>query len=359
LVVGGGPAGSTAARLLAAHGMDTLLVERDFSFVKPCGGGIPSTVFPEVGIPEKPVRKHVHALRVVSPKGDTLNVKLDGGSIAIVERGDFDHVLRTEAERSGARLLEAEFSRFNDVGRTVTAQLALNQPPHLMTVQADYVIAADGVNSRVKTALNIRPSPSVLTVSEKIKDEESDACEFWFGSSHAPRCYSWVFPQKEGVSAGTGAFGHAEIKSLWQRFLVRRGLKSGGLLRGYRIPLWQGDLYHSGRILFVGDAAGQVMPFTCEGIYYAMKSGEFAAMAVLAGKAEDYKRLWEKRFQKRFSLMKKLWAYFLKGDRRAEKIVQVHKRPEVREMSLALWLRKDLSKESLLPYINIFRRFLN
>ncbi len=359
LVVGGGPAGSAAARFLAAHGMDTLLAERDVCFVKPCGGGIPSTVFPEVGIPETTVRKHIHALRVVSPGGDTLDVQLDGGSIAIVERGDFDRVMRTEAERSGARLLEAEFRHFEDVGRTVTAQLTLGQPPHLMTVQADYVIAADGVNSRVRSALNIKPSPSVLTVSEKMKDEESDACEFWFGSSHAPRCYSWVFPQKEGVSAGTGAFGHAEIKGLWQRFLVRRGLKSEGPLRGYRIPLWQGDFYHSGRILFVGDAAGQVMPFTCEGIYYAMKSGEYAAKAVLAGKTGDYKRLWEQRFQKRFSLMKKLWAYFLKSDRRAEKIVQVHKRPEVRDISLALWLRKDLSKESLLSYVNVFRRFLS
>jgi len=339
--------------------MDTLLVERDFSFVKPCGGGIPSTVFPELGIPEEQARKHVYELKIVSPKGDNLNVKLDGGSIAIVERGDFDHVLRMEAARSGAHLLEAEFRCLENSGKTVTAQLALNQPPHVMTVRADYVIAADGVNSRVRTALNIKPAPSVLTVSEKIKDVESDACEFWFGSSHAPRSYSWVFPQKEGVSAGTGAFGHAGIKSLWQNFLVRRGLKAGGPLRGYRIPLWQGDLYHSGRVLFAGDAAGQVMPFTCEGIYYAMKSGEFAAMAVLAGKAGDYKKLWDKRFRRRFSLMKNLWAYFLKGDHQAEQIVQAHKRPEVRDMSLALWLRKDLSKGSLLSYANIFRRFLN
>jgi geranylgeranyl reductase len=360
LVVGGGPAGSTAARFLAAHGIDTLLAERDFSFIKPCGGGIPSTVFSEVGIPEKPVRKHVHSLRVVSPRGETLDVALDGGSIAIVERGDFDHVLRIEAERAGARLLEAEFKRFENVGRTVTAQLALRRPPYGVTVHADYVIAADGVNSRVRTALkpDIKSFPSILTVSEKIKGGESDACEFWFGSSHAPRCYSWVFPQKEGVSAGTGAFRHAGIKSLWQAFLSRRGLKSEGSLRGYRIPLWQGDLYHLGKILFVGDAAGQVMPFTCEGIYYAMKSGELAAMAVLAGRIGDYKKLWEKRFQKRFSLMKKLWTYFLKGDDRAERIVQLHKRPEVREMSMALWLRKDLSRGSLLSYVNIFRRFL-
>jgi geranylgeranyl reductase len=358
LVVGGGPAGSAAARFLAAHGMDTLLVERNLSFIKPCGGGIPSTVFSEVGIPETTVKRHIHALRVVSPGGNTLDVQLDGGSIAIVERGVFDHVLRTDAQRSGARLLEAEFKCFENRGRTVTAQLVLNQPPHLMTVQADYMIAADGVNSRVRSAMDIKPSPSVFTVSEKMGGEESDACEFWFGSSHAPRCYSWVFPQERGVSVGTGAFGHAEIKSLWQRFLVRRGLRSGGPVRGYRIPVWQGDLYHSGRVLFAGDAAGQVMPFTCEGIYYAMKSGEFAAMAVLAGKAGDYRKLWEKRFQKRFALMKKLWAYFLKDDRRAEKIVQVHKRPEIREMSLALWLRKDLSRGSLLSYINIFRGFL-
>ncbi len=357
--MGGGPAGSTAARFLAAHGMDTLLVERDFRFVKACGGGIPSTVFREAGIPETPVKKHVRTLRVVSPKGDTLNVKLDGGSIAIIERGDFDRVLRAEAERSGARLLEAEFRHFEDRGRTVTAQLAVDGPSHPMTVRADYVIAADGVNSRVRADLGIRPSPAVFTLSEKIKGEESDACEFWFGSSHAPRCYSWVFPQREGISAGTGAVGEASIRNLWQRFLARRGLKSEGPPKGYRIPLWQGDLYHSGRILFVGDAAGQVMPFTCEGIYYAIKSGELAATAVLAGKAGDYKKLWEKRFQRRFALMKRLWAYFLKSDSRAEKIVRIHKRPEVLELSQALWLRKDLSKGSFLSYVDIFRGFLD
>jgi geranylgeranyl reductase len=359
LVVGGGPAGSVAAKFLAAHGIDTLLVERDFSFVKPCGGGIPSTVFPELGIPEAQVKKHVHSLKVVSPQGDNLQVRLDGGSIAIVERGEFDHALRMEAEKAGAHLLEAEFRSIENSGRTVTAHLALKQPPRDMTVQADYVIAADGVNSRVRSALKIRSSPSVFTVSGKTKSLDADACEFWFGSSHAPRTYSWVFPQKEGVSAGTGAFGHAGIRSLWQNFLTRRGMNAEIPLRGYRIPLWQGDLYHSGRILFAGDAAGQVMPFTCEGIYYAMKSGEFAAMAVLAGKTGDYRKLWHKRFGRRFSLMKSLWTYFLRGDRQAEQIVQVHKRPEVRDLSLALWLRKDLSKGSLLSYVSIFRRFLN
>jgi len=358
LIIGGGPAGATAARVLARSGIDSILVERDFFSVKPCGGGIPSTAFRELDIPEYSIKKHVDAISVVSPKGDKVDIKLSEGSIAIVERGDFDRALRTEAEKSGARLLEARFTQFEDIGRTVVARLTCPQVPRSIAIEADYVVAADGVNSRVRTALNIKPLSSFFTLSEKMRGEDTDACEFWLGSSHAPRSYSWVFPQKDGVSAGTAAFGRTGIEVCWDRFLKRRGLRTNGSRRGFRIPLWQGDIYNLGKILFVGDAAGQVMPFTCEGIYYSMKSGEMAALAIMDGKAGNYKRLWEKSFYKRFSLMKRLWAYFLKADSRAEKIVQVHKRPEIQKASMTLWLRKDLRKGSLLSYTNIFRRFL-
>lgn len=375
LIVGGGPAGSTAARLLSGNGLDTLLVERNFSFVKPCGGGIPSTAFQELGIPADSAGKHVDALKVVSPKGEALDIKLSGGSIAIVKRGNFDRALRKEAVNAGARLLEAEFAGFVEIGKTITARLALRNSDralddtgtglreekasqNLVSVKADYVIAADGANSKVRSALRIKAPPSILTASQKMKDEHADACEFWFGSSHAPRGYSWVFPQEDGISAGTGGFGPSRVGTFWQKFLARRGLKTDCSPRGYKIPLWQGDLYNSGRVLFVGDAAGQVMPFTCEGIYYSMKSGEMAAMALLGGKAGEYKRMWESRFLRRFTLMKRLWTYFLRSDYRAEKIVQVHKRPEVQRASMALWLKKDLRKGSLLSYVHIFRRFL-
>lgn len=377
LVVGGGPAGSTAARFLARNGIDTLILDRNLSFIKPCGGGVPSFLFSEMDIPECSVRKSVDMIKVVSPGGDILDIKLEGASIAIVERGSFDRALRVEAERCGARLLEAEFSHFADVGKNTTAEVIVRSPElshdtvetgvfssaklHSQTikVKADYVIAADGVNSRVRAALNIKPFPSFLTLTEKIRDERTDVCEFWFGASHAPRCYSWVFPQREGVSAGTGCFSHNGIRDLWQKFVIRRGLKTNGAVRGYKIPLWQGDLYNSGRILFVGDAAGQVMPLTFEGIYYCMKSGEMAAMAIVGGKIGEYKKLWEKNFGRRFSLMRKLWAYFMKGDHRVEKIVDLHRRPDIRDASMGLWLRKDLRKGSFLSYVKLFGRFLS
>lgn len=365
LVIGAGPAGSTAARFLAKAGIETLLVERNLSFIKPCGGGVPSTVFDDFGIPENTVKRYVDTIRIVSPGGNNVNIRLEGGSIAIVERGDFDSALRHEAYKCGANILSAEFRRFAEIDKTIVAELISDGQN--ISVSADYVIAADGVNSRVRAAMNIRPVASFITVSEKIKGTATDFCEFWFGSSHAPRLYSWVFPQKDGVSAGTGSIDGRGIKILWQRFVERRGLKtgmdyssekSGTSLRGYKIPLWQGDLYNKGRILFAGDAAGQVLPLTYEGIYYAMKSGELAATAIINGNPKTYKKLWEIKFQRRFSIMKRLWKYFLKNDRNAERFVQLHERPEIQEASMRLWLRKDLRKESIISYMSGFSKFL-
>lgn len=357
MVVGGGPAGATAARTLAREGLDALFIDKNLSFVKPCGGGIPSAAFEELDIPHRLACKYVDTVKIVSPNNEALDIKLNGGTIAIAERGVFDSELRRLAEEAGAKMLQAEFRRFTDIGKTLTAEIIIDGKG--VNVTADYVVAADGVNSRVRIADGLSPVASLLTVSEKIKGETADSCEFWFGSSHAPRFYSWVFPQKDCISVGTGALDPREIRVLWQRFLEKRGLENGHkAIRGYKIPLWHGDLYNRGRIFYAGDAAGQVMPLSFEGIYYAMKSGEFAARAIISGKADEYKKLWKHRFYKRFLLMKQLWEYFLKNDTRAEKLVQLHKRPEVQDSSMRLWLKKDLNQGSLLSYINLLRKFL-
>jgi geranylgeranyl reductase len=313
-------------------------------------------------LPTLPDTQYIETIKIVSPGGDSVLIRLKGASIAIVRRGDFDTALRREAEKSGARLLEAEFKRFADVGKTVAAEVSLDGST--IQVKADYVIAADGVNSRVRAALHMKPVYACLSLTGKIQQEESDCCEFWFSSSHAPRFYSWVFPQQGGISVGTGSLNFREIKTLWQRFVERRAWKTseaqavgkGIALRGYRVPLWQGDLFARDNILFVGDAAGQVLPLTYEGIYYAMKSGELAATAIAEGKIGNYKRLWEQNFRRRFSLMRRLWEKFLSDDDQAERLVQFCKIPEVQKASMRLWLKKDPGRESLRTYIHILRR---
>ncbi len=355
LVVGGGPAGATSAKFLAESGVDVILLERNLSFVKPCGGGVPLSAFEEFGIPKAVIKKEVKIIRMVSPMGERLDIELKDGILAIVERGEFDRALRNEAVENGTKVIEGEFIRI--LGYK-PYRVEANIGEAKAEIVSEYIIAADGVNSKVRTALGIK-SPSFFTVSERIEGVKTDFCEFWFGSSHAPNFYSWVFPTADGVSAGTSSFKPVKVGILFERFMERRGITSEGQKRIYRIPIWKGNLYNKGKIIFAGDSAGQVLPLAYEGIYYAMKAGEFAAGAIIEEKVDNYKKMWKARFQKRFTLMDKLRNYFLKDDDSAERLVALHKRPEVQETSMKLWLRKDSSREGLKDYIRLFGKFLS
>jgi len=355
LVIGGGPAGATAGKFLAEQGIDVILIERNLSYVKPCGGGLSISAFDELGISKAAIRKEVKTIRLVSPLGERVDIALKDSSLAIIERGEFDRTLRSVAESKGVKIMEGEFA---GILCDKYARVQVNRGEEKYEIVSEYVIAADGVNSRVRTVLGIRPSRSFFTASEHIKGIETECCEFWFGASFAPYSYAWAFPSSEGIAIGTGCFETGKINALFERFRKRKCIVSEGKKRIYRVPVWEGDLYNRGKILFAGDSAGQVLPLTYEGIYYAMRAGELAALAIIDEKVNNYKKLWKDRFQKRFVLMDRLRKYFLKDDASAEKLVAYHRRPEIQEASLRLWLRKDSGRESILNYFRLFGKSL-
>lgn len=357
LVVGGGPAGATAARFLAKSNIDVILLERNLSFVKPCGGGIPLTAFEEFKIPKTIIKKEVKRIKLVSPLDKEVIIELKNGTLTIVERGEFDTVLRHLAKERGAYILEGECVQLVSDKKMNRTEVDIGKKK--VEIVSEYIVAADGVNSRLRTLLGIKPCHAIFTVNERINEPLSEFCEFWFGSDHAPGYYSWVFPTDSGVSLGTGTIQQGYINTLLKRFKKRRGIIVDGQKRVYRMPLWKGDIYNKGRVLFVGDSAGQVLPFTYEGIYYAMKAGELAAEAIIEKKVEKYKRMWKNKFNKRFILMDKLKNYFLKDDTSAEKMVALHGRQEIQDASMRLWLKKDSSYLSLKEYIKLFRKFLS
>jgi geranylgeranyl reductase len=112
-----------------------------------------------------------------------------------------------------------------------------------------------------------------------------------------------------------------------------------------------------GNILFLGDAAGMVMPVTYEGIYYAMKSGQFAAMALIEKKPENYQKLWESRFKNRFSIMNRLKDHFFKSDESIEKWIGTHRSITVQELAMRLWLQKESGSRHLFSYLKAFGSF--
>lgn len=369
LVVGGGPAGSTAARFLSKNSVDTILVERDLSYVKPCGGGIPSSALKELNIPEDVVKNKITKVLIVSPKGQTIDVKLEGGYLAITERGDFDNKLRSLAEAEGARLVEAEFLRFESIDRQIISVLKKKATKEEIRIKSDYVIASDGITFKTGSVLNINRNNSLSTISTHLKFIEpiTDRVEFWFGSEHASNFYSWIFPSNGYMSVGTGCKNPRELTLLLDRFINRRfntslrNLReenSISRLRAFKIPQWNKTLFNKENILFVGDSAATVMPVTYEGIYYAMKSGEFGATAIVQRKPSLYKKLWNDRFRSRFLFMSKIRDYLFKDDENIEKFVSVHKHAEAQELAIRLWLKKETGTIALKSYIHIFKKIL-
>ena len=177
LVIGGGPAGATAARFLARSGAETILVERDLSYVKPCGGGIPSSALKEMDIPEGDVTKRIITkMRIVSPKGEDITVKMKGGHLCITERGEFDSYLRKAAKDKGASILEAEFIRFDKTGRNITSIVRKKSDGEEIRIKSDYVVASDGITSRTVSAVSPLKCGSLYTISAHIKPDDYDAC---------------------------------------------------------------------------------------------------------------------------------------------------------------------------------------
>lgn len=374
LIIGGGPAGSTAARFLADSGIDTVLLERDLSYVKPCGGGIPSTCLQEMNISEEEVvKKKIKKMIMVSPKGERVYVDLTEGYLCIIERGIFDAKLRAIAQKKGASIIEAEFLRFEKTGKEIISSIKNRATGEEIKIKSDYAIAADGITFKAGSSIKHDKPDCLYTISAHIKpipfiqEGGGDACEFWCGSLHAPSFYSWIFPSAGYASIGTGGPNVRELQSLLEKFIMRRfnihlkDFKSQNFLtktRAFKIPQWHGTVFNIKNILFAGDAASTVMPISYEGVYYAMKSGEFAARAITEGRPAIYKKLWNSRFRNRFLLMSKIRNHLFKDDEHIEKFVSLHKHPEAQEIAMRLWLRKETGKSALLSYLGFFKHLL-
>ncbi len=365
LIVGGGPAGATAGRFLAANGVDCIILERFPGQTKPCGGGIPCGAFEELDLPENLIKNKVSSLRVSPPKSGPFEIAFRSGYIGIVERREFDSTLRDMAQAQGAVVMDGEFLRFlpPENGRPERGILCeANRGGERIMVRSELVIAADGVNSRVRTALGMKPMSSLYTLGAKLPIDatmmEKNCCEFYFGR-FAKGGYSWIFPGGASVSAGTGSTDPGRLKPAFERLLEEKGAAPAAAIqgtRGYRIPLWEGQPLMKDKVLFAGDSAGLVMPFTFEGIYYAMRSGQLAAQAIAEGDPGLYRKLWRHRFRSRFLLMKGLWRAFLTTESGTETLITAFRDERVQQTAIKLWLNKTGERGSLASFINVLRK---
>ena len=110
VVVGGGPAGATAANDLARSGRKVLLLDRA-GRIKPCGGAIPPRLIRDFQIPNHLLVARVNCARMISPRDVEVDMPIAGGFVGMVDREDFDEWLRARAAESGAERPAGHFER--------------------------------------------------------------------------------------------------------------------------------------------------------------------------------------------------------------------------------------------------------
>ena len=190
-----------------------------------------------------------------------------------------------------------------------------------------------------------------------------------FPGGRVARLLRLGLPKKEALTVGTGtALSRARSLPKYLSALKRSiglDLADRPVLRREVFPIPIGRIgpigmtrpsLFAGSVLFLGDAAGLVMPTSGEGIYYAMKSGEIAARAVRENSAlpgrvgRAYAAEWKRAFDRRYAVMGRLQAFFYRDDDRREKLVAIQRLKGIQEISRSLWLDHDLSARTLLSY---------
>jgi len=317
VIIGGGPAGSVSAINLAKH-FDVTLIQ-DKVWDKPCGGGIKSKILKKYNL-ENLSHHNLDYVEMIY-KNQTINIPLQNKNLSIVIREEFDEALRQKAKNSGVNLIYAKFSHFEN------KKVAIKKDNKTSYLDYDILIAADGVNSKIRKLLNLDEVPKVLTYYSRINKPIPKTCEFFFDREIAGDYYAWAFPHIDKIHIGCE--GKENFKNLSKKFNVNTKAK------GYFIPSWQENItIQKENIYFVGDAAGQVMPLTFEGIYYAIKSAEILADSIINNK--DYTTEWNKKYLKKFKFMKKL-EYINKSKFR-NIMINLHKLKFIKYLSVSMWL---------------------
>ena len=296
LVVGAGPAGSSAAIRLARAGARVLLADRArFPRDKPCGGGLTGRALRHLPCDVSPVVEHVverFVLRV-GYRGRFARSSDTGPLILMTQRRRLDLYLAEQAAAAGAELRDG--SRVDALaldGDGVTAAVGG------VRVRAAFVIGADGANGTVARSVGLGDGIVTGVALEANAawgdlDPEPYGGTAWVELGVVAGGYGWVFPKGDHANLGVGGW-HGEgprLRDHLERLARQHSVDPGRLrdLRGHRLPMRRlGAPAARGRALLVGDAAGLVDPLSGDGLYEAFVSARLAADAVLARRPEDF-----------------------------------------------------------------------
>lgn len=373
VVVGGGPAGATAAHDLARSGRKVALLDKS-GRIKPCGGAIPPRLIEEFDIPAHLLVARITSARMVAPSASIVDIPIENGFVGMVDREVFDPWLRSRAADAGAHCVNGDvdtIARDADGCMTISyrnASAKTSEPPRML--RARMVIGADGANSKIArlAGLDRDRMKYVFAYHEIVRSPQADTssalrhgsttfdstrCDVIYRGTTSPDFYSWIFPHGDTTSIGTGSaekgFALREAVSEVRRI---NGLDGQMTIRreGAPIPLKPRRRWDDGRnVVLAGDAAGVVAPASGEGIYYAMLGGRLAADAVNEALVLDNPRalaMARRRFMRQhghvFWVLGMMQYFWYSSDARRERFVTMCRDKDVQRLTFEAYMRKKL-----------------
>jgi geranylgeranyl reductase len=376
VVIGGGPAGATAATDLARRGRAVLLLDKA-GRIKPCGGAIPPRLIRDFDIPDHLLVAKISGARMVSPAAKLVDMPIEGGFVGMVDRDVFDEFLRTRAEQAGAVRRTGTFERITHDADGVTVVHYHDRDGEKMEIRTRSVIGADGAKSSV--AKQCVPGAEriryVFAYHEIVRSPAHAAeiaggfdptrCDVYYRGSMSPDFYSWIFPHGDTTSIGTGTARKGfSMRGAVGALRQVSGLDGVETLRreGAPIPLRPMKRWDNGRdVVLAGDAAGVVAPASGEGIYYAMVGGRLAAEAVEAFCATGDSRalrIARKRFMREHGMVFRVLGimeyFWYSSDKRRERFVKICRDPDVQKLTWESYMNKKLTRQKPVAHVKIF-----
>jgi geranylgeranyl reductase family protein len=297
LVVGAGPAGSTAAYRLATEGARVLLADKaTFPRDKPCGGGLTMRAVRQLPFPVDPVvEDRTTRVRLGLDFTRRIERHMDEPLVLMTQRKRLDAYLVEQAVRAGA-----EFRDGVKVSDLAVEEGGVQAQVGGSRVAATHALFADGANGISARAIGLDDGRDYGVALEAnvpfgVVSEAEYRGLLCLELANVPGGYGWVFPKGDHVNVGVGGWEREgpRLREHLMRFCREYGIPESSLedVRGYRLPLVHARArLAKGRVALLGDAAGLVDPLSGDGIYEAFLSARLAAKAVLAGDLESYDR---------------------------------------------------------------------
>ena len=283
LVVGAGPAGSSAAffskYLDKDNKYEICLLERldnqkYLRYHEMCGEGVSEDLFIDIS-PIKPsyIIERIRKLREYWPGNIEIETSMNG---YIINRPRFLKDIIDQYVKLGGKYIQNSLVDFTENNREIKVKLSDGG-----IIKTTYLIAADGANSLIRKKLGIEGR--VKPVMQYVVDEEPehDTLIFEYDEKWEGDC-KWIFPHGENTKIGFP-------------FVDRREKIDGKILAKQTRIVGFGDVENNvhGNILLIGDAACHSNPLTKGGIRPGMVSGKMAAEAIINDNPLEYDEKWK------------------------------------------------------------------